>query len=651
MDIDLTTTAMDLSPSRPRKLAIYDESDFENDAGTDNEDLPYHQWPASQSEAEDESDEDNGPAAGVLDDIWESEDDLLKDDERDDIIGALSPFQELEEEQKPTKADFYLVRDNAWSETVPLALELTLHTSIRVASLYAIRLQRKRIYYLKDDLEEMEKKLEAYRKDIEAKLPGATEKYEAFIAERKAYVQAVVANAQHGWNWLRIGQGREFRAFERGQNRRREQIKEKCLDNGYLLDDITKALERCVGISDKPLTDKGWSHVRSRFERIINCIEDERSKSQREEIEHRRLLVAKKFWEDYLESLPPKDKLWFPPESWVVSYLKHIMQIAMHTRLKAKVTEENFWAVAEDLPQSIYNLLGKKEKYYTSFLPTNPYLQHRAGREPEKSKLLGLLPSDSQPIGNSDFVFISAWSVTNGSVPQIMLGTVGLTTAIFQYGGKHCTNKSPIFGSNPALIQQKCLQTGQEGCDKTREYWQEASTFARCLVILAGLDSDKAKAKAKNMDNLDVLFGRRMKRRKLAFSWRDADNYLKLARVGDLELGPKSVAVAHAQTKHDVQSPKAYIDILRFPFTSLPPFHASADDEADDEDAPAGTLSPVEALIQERREKLKPPKKYTCNHCRNAQKPRLFNIDGVKSHIKSKHKISAPREGDWSCLG
>ncbi|KAF8641459.1 hypothetical protein AX16_009971 [Volvariella volvacea WC 439] len=93
-------------------------------------------------------------------------------------------------------------------------------------------------------------------------------------------------------------------------------------------------------------------------------------------------------------------------------------------------------------------------------------------------------------------------------------------------------------------------------------------------------------------------------------------------------------------------------DIIRFPFISLPPFHADAEDEAEDVDAPAAIISPSAALDNERRAQANQPrachpsesKAYKCKHYPQSQ--RLFTFSSVKSHVQLKHRVAQPGTND-----
>ncbi|KAF8651108.1 hypothetical protein AX16_004883 [Volvariella volvacea WC 439] len=604
-----------------------------------------------------------------------------------------------------------LIRDNVWEGEDPLIIELIPYTTTRIASLYALRSRRKRKYFYKEDIKEMPKRLKAYQNEIDDKIPGAKKRYCTFIAERKAHARKISQNIQAGWDWLCIEQGREYRAFLRGQKRRKEQIKQKCLELDYLSEDIDEALGPRYGISDKPLTEKGWSYMRKEIEAAVERAERVRMYSEREDIEERRLEVAQNFYGAYLASLPLKDTLKIVLEPWAFAYLRPIMEVVTLTRLGKEVTEDDFFAISAALPQAMVAFTNMRMDYYRSLIPGIPWHNKVGSGESQlkQSRSLMLLPTDCIPL--------SIYTVHRTRTPPYSfckkVDPLPLVVTVFRCGGQDCASRQPILGSDPAMIHQR-FRSNEEKCPKTREYWEKASEFARSLVILAGLNPDDAKTE--DMDNVNVFFTRRMRSKKLAFSWRDAmtyemeikrdapwswrilqqqelSEYITVTNPADLlhewvclhctELHPdeKLVAIAHVQSKHRIQGPKVNIDVIRFPLTSLPPFHAGPANEEEDEDAPKDTITPSTALRNEQRtyakfEKEKkaankrqhpgdnhegkaPPKKprvipkpkecrFTCSHCPASDTPpRLFKLDGVKAHIAAKHGIAKPGQKDY----
>ncbi|KAF7318792.1 Catabolite degradation [Mycena chlorophos] len=531
-------------------------------------------------------------------------------------------------------------------------------------------------WYWHDDIVDMVRELESLERDVHVRVPGAFKKKEAFIADRKELIVAIVKASDHrqhsfdctancvnstpryALNGPRtlstvvMKNGTKYRASDLTST---FSLKAKFLELGYVEADINAIRYQKGAEQATLLTERSWKLVRSPLEEKIKAAKASRLRSERHALVRRRRNVAEGLYNTYKRSLVPTQ--WRSlPRSRVV-----LAEPAFNDIIAAaddrEVTEAHFQAAVDSLPEMILSLQAARSAHLLELIQAPHTAAAPTDAEPGE-----VLPSPPHPhsLDSALAVFICERKCTAGT-SRWSSSTIATYVGQEAAAAHHChlwydwqqhEAGKTVFQLSPRGVQAAAALLESAGLDNSATCAQMDALDARFLC--------KACSPRKSGSNFTYS----------AYPWRAAITHFEHAHWHEsLGIVPKwelldparmesvkttetdstlswacnhcvqhmnqcetrAKVAEHVEMMHGISNPAVGVDLFRL---------------LDLEQAPATLYIPKEAVP--------PPNlkaEYNCLQCageKPSARTRLFLLDGVKSHLKAKHQVASPVEGrDW----
>ncbi|KAF7318781.1 hypothetical protein HMN09_00390400 [Mycena chlorophos] len=510
-------------------------------------------------------------------------------------------------------------------------------------------------WYWHDDIVDMVRELESLERDVHVRVPGAFKKKEAFIADRKELIVAIVKHTEICAKWAKNAEHRRHEERDEISRKRFNDLKAKFLELGYVEADINAIRYQKGAEQATLLTERSWKLVRSPLEEKIKAAKASRLRSERHALVRRRRNVAEGLYNTYKRSLVPTQ--WRSlPRSRVV-----LAEPAFNDIIAAaddrEVTEAHFQAAVDSLPEIILSLQAARSAHLLALIQA----PHRAAA-PTDAEPGEVLPSPPHPhsLDSALAVFICERKCTAGT-SRWSSSTIATYVGQEAAAAHHChlwydwqqhEAGKTVFQLSPRGVQAATALLESAGLDNSATCAQMDALDARYLC--------KACSPRKSGSNLTYS----------AYPWRAAITHFEhahwhesLGTVPKWELldptrmesvkatetdstlswacnhcvqhmnqcETRAKVAEHVEMMHGISNPALGVDLFRL---------------LDLEQAPATLYIPKEVVP--------PPNlkaEYNCLQCageKPSARTRLFLLDGVKSHLKAKHKVASPVEGrDW----
>ncbi|KAJ7754558.1 hypothetical protein B0H16DRAFT_747932 [Mycena metata] len=502
-------------------------------------------------------------------------------------------------------------------------------------------------FYWKSDIEEMAETLAAYDRDVKMRLPGARKAREDFTAERIALVEAIANHAVICGNWSRDAVIRRQQETDRKIVARYEAIKAKFIELGYSEDDVSRIRYSTEVCQSTGLTDRIWKRIHPLLEPQVKASKERRLKTERDAIVRERTLLVEEIYKDYKRTLVPAQWRCLPG-------LYEVLQFAVFNTVV-------------DSP----NDMNVQMTHFKEAIVALPALA-TAMIATRKAELLELIKAAH---ASEPDLFGARASTSPDSDPQLL----DLATTVFACAQSSCWSRRSPYAWAPPSIKPALIgwdAAANHRCRDEQLYGRSMSiqtilavsnrgyTAAASLVKLAGANEQITAAL---MDQLDLRFlciacSPRVSGNKeshVAYSWRAAvSHFMEIQHVAphwrllsadeakqvkndegvdttlswacnhcshnSVDCHTFAKVADHVKTVHKITNPSAHGDLFRC--LDLP--------------RPSVTLSYTRPVLQ-----------YNCLRCSTAgpaASRRVFILDGVKSHLQAKHKITNPvADQDW----
>nr|GAT56442.1 predicted protein [Mycena chlorophos] len=502
-------------------------------------------------------------------------------------------------------------------------------------------------WYWHEDVDDMVRELESIERGDHVRVRGALKK-EGFIAGRKKLVKAISEHAKICGEWKLTAAHRRQEEKNEISRQRYNDLKAKFIELGYVEADINSIKGQKVAEQPTPLTERDWGRVRSQLEKTIEAAKSKRLYFERKAVVDKRRNVAEGLYNTYKFSLVPSQWRSLPP-LW--SFLaKPVFKDVIEAADDVEVTEAHFQAAVDSLPEMMISAQTARSAHLLELIQTPPTPPAPADAEPGE-----ILPSPPHPHSLDSALAVFVCKRKCRVAPSQWPGS-----AIPAYVGQeaaaahHCEEPySWIHGPHNTVFQLS----------------ERGVLVASALLKSVGFDD---KATCAQMDTLDARFVCQVcPARKVSgkltywvYPWRAAITHFahihqakpcvpqwKLLDPARTELvkgtetdstlswacnhcaqhakqcETRAKVVQHVESIHAISNPSVAVDFFRLV-----------------------DFDPIPATLHIPKEVMPPPPplqdQYNCLQCVGGT--RLFYFDGVKSHLKAKHKVDWPMEGrDW----
>ncbi|TFK65185.1 hypothetical protein BDN72DRAFT_962693 [Pluteus cervinus] len=160
-------------------------------------------------------------------------------------------------------------------------------------------------YYWKDDVYAIVKELGPYQKGIQLRTPNAKQKLDDFKAARLAYVKQIVDSVPTYCDWERKASQQKFEDSSNGREQRKNEITRRLLALGHDQRDVNHLWFRSE--SDKPLTDRGWAMIRAGLEKDVDERKATRLEREKADRVYARQKIFREAFRDFKRSLCPSE--------------------------------------------------------------------------------------------------------------------------------------------------------------------------------------------------------------------------------------------------------------------------------------------------------------------------------------------------------
>lgn len=510
-------------------------------------------------------------------------------------------------------------------------------------------------FFWSDDIFNLAARLGAYQKDVHMRKPGAKKRLEDFKSSCKKYVDFVVKHAMVCNAWVDEDRKRQQCMATELQGQNKELIKARLVHLGHDANDVARMFQyHKYNIdkkysTDKELTDARWKRLLPTIERDLSELKEKWLLEDQRYASDRRKMHLREMYNNYVRQLRR------PLAPSFASFLK-LCDVADFLNSPPTVDQESDTnacrAFADKLPDFCTGYIRQTKIALTQFLnPSTGISQYT------------LTPKD-QGINAPDETLLQ------------------LATSIFQ-----CANmyRSPLITWDK--VQHHTCQSSFATFECTLSISQSGVAAARSLLSLVGLDAKTTTATT--MDHLQHHFfclncppkSENGGSYRMAMDWRRSVFHHVDQHHSHAEPRWELLSAAQLQVirgRHLPEYPRAtdrvwycnkcerhqgnpvdkatVIDHIRWHGIAAP--NQGVDfsyDMAPVKLPPAGTkffftpLQPPQKQTKDHRYKHTPPqppqkqtKDYRCKHCNDS---RCFILEGVKMHIKAKHKIDSSCEG------
>ncbi|KII96178.1 hypothetical protein PLICRDRAFT_240712 [Plicaturopsis crispa FD-325 SS-3] len=551
-----------------------------------------------------------------------------------------------------------LVRERAFSRSFPgvdkCVLDLILYTYDGAHSY-----RDGHVYYWRGDISAVTKALGTYKEDVKMLKPGAHEVLDEFISRRKAIVQSAIEHARMCEGWaVRVDEDRR-RAHVAEVIRRFEELGYEEQDILRLFDDDDDEEEE-VQITEE-VTDSCWARIFPDLEdRLIN-IRDGRIEDEHDDVILCRKKVIRDAYNEYKSNLVP-------------------MQWIHHPDLSLVVSDACFKAIVDSPSDEALNPadLGDAAALFQTIV--HSYVENR------RQELLAMLPGI--PGGSSTDPHPP--SETSGDNP--LPDELARVTSVFQCDSAKCTTTSgtevSYFGEVhwTGLIGWADVKSHHicEAVSRTRDpdtirdhlqrpritFSTRGSTAAIALLKSVGLNH--LTATSHELDVLDLRFlclgcpigkCKNCNQGRLALSWRQYISHFMNPTtekshshsIPQFEILDASLAAKVKTHEHDEALARQEWSCNHCPsYMKVPSKYAEVMDHVR---TTHGISTPQENVdlfhIAPWKRFRRPAYGVAIGNSKNNEKNaqcllcsrnhnKLFTPDGVKSHLKSKHRTPVP---------
>lgn len=501
-------------------------------------------------------------------------------------------------------------------------------------------------FFWSDDVLQMAAQLGMYQKDVHMFKPGAKKRLEDFKQSRERCVDSVVNHAVVCKAWVAEDDKRRLLAVTKLRSQNKELIKARLVHLGHDAHEVAYMFNHPVYSLSKELTDARWKRLLPRLERNLSELKEQYRLENQRNASSRRRMDLRQVYSDCVRQLRRNLR----PSA--ESFLK-LRDVAEFINSPPSANRESdiraCRAFADKFPEFYTGYIHQTKLELTQLLyPSTGVsqdtlaLQDQSINAPNEA-LLQLATSIFQCIPSRPFPLI-AWDKV-------------------QY--HNCTSHLSYVGM---------VATQTTAC--TFSISQPGVTAARSLLSLVGLD-DKTTT-ATTLDQLQYHFfcsncppkpedGGSFR---MAMDWRrSVIHYVQESHKSHTE--PRWELLSAAQLEvirgpHPPEYPRAadlvwccnrcnkhhenlvnkasVIDHMRWHGVTAPIQGVDF----------SYNLAPVELpppgmkfFVTSPQPPQQPTKDYRCKHCHRSL--RCFILDGVKQHIRHKHKIGSPREGTDFC--
>ncbi|RDB20616.1 hypothetical protein Hypma_012173 [Hypsizygus marmoreus] len=527
-------------------------------------------------------------------------------------------------------------------------------------------------FYWQSDIDDMVKEWGVFQKSIHMRAPGAKQKLEEFREERIKAIQLIVQHAETCQKWYDNLSRKRLTDNQETSKKRAEAIFSRFREMGYLDADI-QAIAYESQVSGGELTERGWVRIRPTLEPKIQERRDRRVAEERRRLVKDRVQFLKVLYTAHLKTLVPSQWLSYPT----------VEELADMVPVKQVID------AASDII-----IHGESFKEVMVSLPTLVSAWNENRRALLTEKLAAVKPLPEVPPSHTDNLSVTASSSASPATSDIL----ALATSVFQCGTAKCEvnnpqwtkcQDNPLFGWDGA-ISHHCMAR-----DTTNSYFSfslrlapvvpsvievssKGSALAADLVTLVKLDPTRATIATMDQrgdlflcsecvpdKQHDGLYGRPV------FTWRSAIAHatahgqdkiiswhvLTPSEVANVKRSQdpvhrdycwtcnhctihfdawktKATVLEHLVAVHKIVQPTEPSDLFFIPekrrsrallpiFIERPP-------------QPSGRQPNLNASS----------KPFRCKRCPKSN--RLFDIGGVQAHLRDKHKIASPMQGqDW----
>ncbi|KAG6906533.1 hypothetical protein DXG01_013411, partial [Tephrocybe rancida] len=495
-------------------------------------------------------------------------------------------------------------------------------------------------YFLKADIEDIIRQWNALKvisTAADTKQNVNVNLLEEFRQERRAFVADVFEDAPEYLEWLeQSNRKRDVDSRER-RKVRAAAIRQKFLDMGYPADDILSIMEETSVGSPNELTVRGWARIRPGLEKILIKMKDQRLEKERQKRISRRLDKFKKAFDTYIRTLLPP--MWLQYPHWREAASFPVFDEILGAPDDVAVDETSLMpAMEQHLPGLVTTWLGDR-----------------------KAKLTQLASAHA----------------SHPQVTRADFDVLNLATSVFQCGNSSCVNNKPAWRFISANPLFGWTDAAHHICEDSRYYerygqiipvtlvktaigfFQEASVVAAQLVQLVGLNPSQATAA--DMDKgAHYFFCSGCFPWRTALTWRSAipqegavAGYATIAPPTSRRVGLKlllwntshpsmSRALALIATllsiaRHGIENPQDSIDFFCYRRERLQPMALSYWQRPSEQAGhiqPASGPSTAQSVKNPRlRSATQTAHGIRCEHCDGS---RLFDIHGVKQHLRAK---------------
>ncbi|KAF7316507.1 hypothetical protein MIND_00169900 [Mycena indigotica] len=486
-------------------------------------------------------------------------------------------------------------------------------------------------FYWQADITAMVQKMQALDKDIQLRVPGARKRKEAFIAERKAFIESIAEHAEVCLSWLDGAKDRRQKEKQLVQKKRFDDIKAKLMALGYEEKDMQVIRWQTSVQQATPLTERGWKILRPSLETDVRDAKEKRLKAEQQQLLAKRRKIVVQLYEDHKRTLVPNQWRTLPKLFELCE--DAMFQSVINCPADVEVTAAHFNDAIQALPQTIIALQTARTANLQALIDSKPLSIQVTEPEP------GEIAPHPRSLNSALAVFVCEKRCSTWNTSEVTY--IGEEAA----AAHECKHSQYYNEAPPAETVFKLSQRGV--------------LAASSLVKLSGLDVTNATCA--QMDRLDaryICLGCPRRRSAQgehhnAYSWRAAVTHFALKGCNPNLVAPqmqlmdsaqtdavkrtegadttlswtcnhcaahlkncdtRANVVEHCKTSHAIVDPVVPRDLFRLLDLQRPA---------------ASFLIPVEQS------------QYHCMLCSTpSQKTRLFIFEGVRSHIKAKFVLS-----------
>ncbi|KAI0027917.1 hypothetical protein K488DRAFT_90305 [Vararia minispora EC-137] len=493
-----------------------------------------------------------------------------------------------------------------------------------------------------------------------------------FREERLLIVDEIMQGVNEYEKWAeKVGHTRSEERSQ-GKEHRRNQIMARLIDSGYDKIDMGREFKmRSEFQSDKPLTETGWKRMQPNLEAYLNAVRNERLANEKKQLFDQRSRKAVLIYRDFLNLLFPQLWLYLPTTtSTLRDHCQSLPSLYALLTMTSEPTAKDWEKAATVLPSDVSTGLLARMRELTSLVPDPSIeLPQQAdlpllSDDPERRRLLysRLAVMDTARLvfrwssrntcvfGRDVFHSYEDVALRCGGAKLEFQPRASLAVECFaEYLGMN-KNKVSVAELDASCAEKlvqclSCKGSDSKKCFNWRGYAnhyafaEESTHVSPEFVIMSADDPNYKTVKTMSDTYLSVQYAKRFWACTHCADYHTRCDLLWGAPPGDkafithgvsisLALGTRQDVVAHAKLKHDVTDPADDVDIFFYPpvGTDRAAYSVKLPDAPDAPKAIAPAMSSAA--------------RFRCKHC-PANVLRTFILDGVKSHIRAKHRTDA----------